>query len=114
MDEGFLDPGLAEDDEEDEDAQMDGSHDEEGRGHTHETGEPEGEGKGEIHHHRHDDEDEDEGQGGRLQQAYHLVDHVQLQIFRLKAEIMLEHLNELRNRLYILVTRQHLTVNRKP
>ena len=102
---GLLDPGPAEDDEEDEKEQMDGSHDEEGRRHTHDSAQPEGDGEREIHHHSNDDKDEDERQSGRLQQTYHFVDHIQLQIFRLKSEIMLEHLNELRNRLYILVAR---------
>ena len=107
MDKWFLNPGLAEDDEQDEDEQMDGTYDEEGHRHAREVGEPEGEGEGEIHHHSDDDKDKDEGQSGRLHQAHHFVDHIQLQIFRLKPEIMLEHLDELRNRLYILVTRQH-------
>ena len=45
VNEGLLDPGLAEDDEKDEDEQMDGSHDEEARRHTHESAKPEGEGE---------------------------------------------------------------------
>ena len=43
VDERLLDPGLAEDDEKDEDEQMDGSHNQERLSHPHEVGEPEGE-----------------------------------------------------------------------
>ena len=67
MNKRFLDPGLAEDDEKDEDEQMDGAHDEEGHRHAREVGEPEGESEREIHHHSDDDKDEDEGQSGRFQ-----------------------------------------------
>ena len=82
--------------------------DDKGWGYANEAAKPVGGRKRQEHHDGNDEQDENDSQGGRRQQANHLVYHVQLDVFRLKSEIVLEQLDELPNVLNILVARQHV------
>lgn len=86
---------------------MDQGHDEEGQGCTCVGRQPVGEGEGEEHQDGDKDEEEENGQGSRRQQAYHLVHYVKLHIFRLKPEVMFQHLNQLGKCLNVLVAGKH-------
>ena len=107
MYERFFDPGLAEADDQDEEQEMDERHDEEGQSRARVVGQPEGEGEREEHQYGDDDEEKEDCQGGRRHQAYHLVNHIELDIFRLKPEVMFQHLDQLGKRLNVLVAGQH-------
>lgn len=107
MDEWLLDPRFAEGEDHDEEQEMHQTYDEEGQGCACEVCQPVSEGKGEEHQDGDEDEEEEDGQGSRRQQAYHLVHHVELHIFRLKPEVMFQHLNQLGKRLNVLVAGKH-------
>ena len=113
MYERFLDPRFAEVDKQYEKQQMEGRDDEKGPCRAHETGKPEGDGKREIHQDGDNDEEEKYCQGSRREQADHLVNKIEFHVFRLQPQIVLQHLDELRDCLYVLVAGEHLSINYK-
>jgi hypothetical protein len=82
---------------------MDDADHEEGCHVADKAGQPKGYGKGEKEYHHHRDEEEKHKKRGGLQQTYELVDYVELQVFALKPEVMLDNPNNLGNGFYILV-----------
>ena len=107
MDERTFNPFLVEDKEKDDDKQMGTAYHDEGRCHADVLAQPEGESQRDEQQHGHDEQEEHDSQGGGRQQAHHLVYHVQLDVLRLKPEIVFEHLYELPDVLNVLVARQH-------
>jgi len=102
-DERFLNPGRPEINDDEEKQQMDGCHDEKSTRQPRIGWKPEGKGEEEEQQDRDDDEEKHDCQGSRRQQANHLVNHVELNVFRLQPEIMFKHLDQLRDRLNTLV-----------
>ena len=63
---------------------MEGSDNQERPSHADKVGEPEGEGKRHEQRQRDDEETENDCQGGTRNQVYHLVNHIELDVFCLQ------------------------------
>jgi len=103
LDQRFLNPGFAVGEEQEQQQQVQGSHDDERQWRARISAEPIGKAKRQEHHDGNEQQEEDKRQGGSRQQSHHLIDDVQLDILLLQSEVVLQHFYELRNGLNVLI-----------
>ncbi len=98
-------PGLALEHQQQEEQQVQGAHNGKGCHIAHVGRQPEGHGQREVEHYGHDDEEEEHNEGQSLQQAHEFVNDVELQVFGLKPDVVLDDLRQLGYGLNVLVAR---------
>ena len=79
------------------------SNEEEGACVAHEIAQPETNAHPEEQQNSYKNEEQDDRQGGGRKQTHHLVYHVELDVFLLKAQIVFQNFNKLGNCLNVLV-----------